>query len=530
MSEGFMQHAGILDENENLSLTAKNRIIERLKKSSEEGFAETSPFPCAAGSSVPSATGFLPEDIEDEQKYPEFHENILKTYEKIAKGFNMKSAPNLPFPFCDPSAVALQLGLEPPEFDLAKLPTLTPVSLALTLGIKIPLMDGLIDSFNIPPSLPIPKFDLPEVDLKINLPFPSEFSQKFEFDNWAIKTPEMFVKFTGDLIANVDIPGILDLAAGKPCVIIDKVVESATFGPSEGGDVVKQVVVADLSSFTGECASIAAVGATVGSSPVGATGALGEKYGYKEAQKTEGKKRHSKARNAIIDAFQILYNRPPSLIEAQFSQAIAKLETDYGGTGSFCVPVDTGKLDEKGRKKWKPGALIPESVGCNNWGNIHGSGTAGSFTGYDYDAFSQPYVTSFAKYRTPGEGASAILKELYSQRIYLLKSLKLNNNAWNPVFLMSSTSVLGSNVLKVNEGKKNVPPAKDAVNPKGLTYYAAFPTAYYKNFKAALKEINEEIGEDPTFEFPDPPPGLKFAPHTAKLIGTTMDEINAVVV
>jgi len=32
VSEGFMQHAGILDENENLSATAKNKIIERLKK------------------------------------------------------------------------------------------------------------------------------------------------------------------------------------------------------------------------------------------------------------------------------------------------------------------------------------------------------------------------------------------------------------------------------------------------------------------------------------------------------------------
>ena len=516
MSEGFMQHAGILDENENLSATAKNKIIERLKKSSEEGFASTSPFPCAAGSSVPSAKGYFPQDIEDETKYPEFHQNILKTYEKIAKVFNMKSAPNLPFPFCDPSALALQLGLDPPKFDLSKLPTLNPVSLALLLNVKIPQIPDLVGAFNIPPELPVPKFDIPTLDVSINLPLPSEFSQKFEFDSWSLKAPETFIKFAGELIANVDIPGILKLAAGQPCVIIDKIVESKTFGPSEGGDVAKQVIVADLSTFTGECASIAAVGSTVGSSPVGATGGLGEKYGYKQpAQQVEGNNIDINARNTIIKAYNFLYNRAPSLREAQFVQVIASAENGYGT--AFYDRVESG-VDAKGKKLYKL-VKTPGSQNCNNWGNIHGQGTAGSFLGTDFTSDGKPYKITFAKYATPVEGCMRLIKELFESRFYIVNCLRISEYAWNSVFLMSSKSVFGSNASKIEAGQ-NVGPASDAVNPTGITYYTASPTYYYKNFVEALKSINRNVNEESAFNLQNPPE------NGNSLIGVTMNQIN----
>jgi hypothetical protein len=515
--QGFMQHAGVLDENENIAPAAKARIIERLKKASNEGFAVASPFPCSAGSSVPTPKGLFPQDIEDEQKYPEFHKEIMTTYEKIAKGFNMKSAPNLPFPMCDPSALALQLGLDPPSFDLADMPSLTPVSLALQLKINLNLAPGLIDAFNIPPALPIPDFGIPTLSASINsLP---DFAHKFEFDNWVIKTPALFAKFTGDLIANVDIPGILSLAAGQPCVIIDKVVEGETFGPSEEGDVVKQVVVADLSTFTGEMASIAAVGSTVGSSPTGATGILGEKYGYKEAQIVEGNKRHGRARNTIIEAYNIRYNRNPTPQEAQFTQAIASLENGYGS--AFYDPIDTGKVNEKGLKIWKKGPRTPGSESCNNWGNIHGDGSAGSFIGYDFKSNGQPYQIKFAKYATPAQGCARLMQELFETRSYLLKCLRISKYAWNAVFLMSGRSKWGSNLEKIEAGK-NVQPAADAVNPTGETYYAAPPSVYFNNFKIALKEINEEIGEEPAFDI------LKIPFNKMSLIGVTMEQINAV--
>lgn len=533
--KGCMQHAGILDDEEKLTPAAKAKIIKRIQESGEKGFSNVSKFPCGFGKDIPPTPGLVPQDLHNEEKYPDFHKDILGTYEKIAQNFNISPSPALPFPFCDPAALGLKLGIEVPAFPIVDIPTLTPIDLLMMLKMKEFEIPNLMHAFTIPdPSLPnlgldLPVPKIPTLDIKINNPFDLRFQQKFEFDGWQFALPTKIFEFAIGLLDPGNFDFLIKIATGDICPLVDKIAQGEVFGPTPPGASMKKIVAGDMTTFSGECGSIAAVATAVGTSEGGPTGQMGKKFGYKEAVEvdtTEQKNADRYARNAIIEGFKKIFGRNPSLAEAQFIQCVARAENGYGQKWQKFSGM--GK-DEKG----KPKPLYvqnPEGAKSNNWGNIHAGAkfefvkTAGTFLHTDADANGKPYSVHFAKFATPADGATALIENVYLRRPYVLASMDPNiierekPILWNPTFLMSSKAVWGSNYKKA--GQPKVVPASDALmpeiklDPKAIGYsgfYEVDPLKYFEGMKVNLTGkgswigILENIGEENAFDFQPPP-------------------------
>lgn len=474
---GCQHSAGVL-ENGVLSETTYNKIIDDIKRSGEIGFGNVSLFPCAA-KSLPAAPGLVPFDLENKEKYPDFHKNFMGTFEKIALALDVQGAYSLPPPLVDPFSIALGLDLDPPSFDLLDIPLLTPPDLALSLNIRIPDISLVLDFITAhlpqPPLIPLPP--LPVLDPRINLP--PNWAQKFEFDNWAIKLPELVIS-----LAIPDINLILGFLKVPPdiCPIIDKVSEAQLFGPTQSGDLTRIIATQELVTFTAQCATITIASLLVGDGgPAGVTGTLGTQYGFREAIEPVGNTFDINARRALIGAFKKKFKRTPTVKEVQFAQIIGKIENGYGTAWPGSI------------KKEVP----PEALKSNNWGNIHGSGPAGKFKYIDYNADNVKYETDYAMFATQEEGAGRLLHEIYVRRPYILEALNKSDNLFNPIFLMSSQAVLGS-AKKNNTGV----PASDAIIPPdkgGRTYYEAPPRHYFTNAIAGLKGIAKHLSEDIEF-------------------------------
>lgn len=475
---GCQHSAGVL-ENGKLSQTTYDRIIDDIIKSGELGFGNVSLFPCSAGKSIGPAIGLVPKDLHDKDKYPDFHKNAMGNFEKVALALDIKGNFSFPPPFMDPFALALKLDLDMPSFDIMKLPTLTPPELLLSLGMKMPELPKLTALVKIP-SPPDFSAYIPSIDLNVNLPLPG-LDAKFQFQMWPLKLLNLLI----DLAIPPKIDFIFGLLKVPPdvCPVIEKAVDAQLFGPAGSGDLTKVIVVQELATFTGQCATIAVTSLLVGDGGgPGLTGNLGTQFGFKKATPVPGTSEHQNARNILIQAYKSIFNVEPTIKELQFVQTIAQLENHYG------------KAWVGGRKQ-----TPPEAYQSNNWGNIHGTGPAGSFTHIDYDANGNQYKTKFAMYPSPVEGAKAIINELFVKRSYVHDAIMKKNNLYTPVYYMSSKAVLGS-------GYKQNPPTQgtDALFPMakgGLTYYEAEPNYYFENnVKPALKQTTEALNESPEFD------------------------------
>lgn len=448
---GCIHGAGALKDGK-LSPETYNQIIEDIKRAGEIGFANVSLFPCSAN--IPPAIGIVPQDLEDKDKYPEFHKDIMGMFEKVALTFDIKgNYLSILFPFWDPFSLALKLGLDIPTFNIPDLPFLTPPDLALALNIKLPdLMKLAISLPGIPklPTVPMPK--LPDY----NLLFPPGLDARFQFDLglWNLLVPPQ--------IPFPSLPDLPKLIALPPdiCFIIEPIVKAGIFGPAEAGDLSKVIAVQVLATFTGQCATVAVTSQIIGDGgKAGVTGQMGKSFGWQKAVPAEGNDMDAKARNVIIEAFKQEFNREPTLKEAQFVQIIARMENGYG-------------------KAWagtKKAEWPPDATSSNNWGNIHGTGPAGSFTYIDYDSNNKPYSTKYAKYGSPTEGARALIKQLYVRRPYILDAIQNDKSLYKPIYLMSSRAVYGDPGYKTGKVSPNaiIPPDKG-----GLTYYEAPPEFY----------------------------------------------------
>jgi len=473
---GCIHSAGAL-KNGKLSLGTYDKIIQDIIAAGRLGFASVGKFPCAAGINLPAAPGIVPDDLADKEKYPDFHKNVMGNFEKVALGLDVKGNFSLPFPFWDPFALALKLDLDPPTFDLPDLPSLTPPDLALSLGLRIPDAPKLAALLSLPKP---PEIDVPILDLNINKP---EFGldAKFKFDLWPIALIDLIVSLAVPGLL-IDLPKLLKVPP-DPCFVIDKVVKAQIFGPTDPGDLAKVIAIQVLADFTGQCATVAVASMVVGDGgPSGVTGNLGTQYGWKSAEPVTGNELDKRAKNTLITAFKELFNRDPNVKEVQFAQTIAKIENNYGqawpGTSKKEVPA--------------------EAYRSNNWGNIHGSGPAGSFTYIDYDADNKPYSTTYAMFGTPVEGAKRILKELYVARPYILDAVNQSQTLYKPTYLMSSKAVFGKNYKD-----KSPKAADDALIPPdkgGLTYYEAPPDFYFKNVQIGLKNILKVLKDSTEFD------------------------------
>src|SRR6056297_2998740 len=177
-SPGFCQQdAGVLDGTE-LTPGAKKKFIIDVKETLSKGTEDANlPFPC--GPSFPPVPNADLIELEDEEKFPGFHEHWLGTYAKIAKALDFKSQFMFAPVVMDPVAMATGLGIDPPSLKFPDEFLIYGASfplLMIKLGFDIPA-EKLPDFLKlIVPAPPVPNVPIPPIPPGISLDmFPDLF-------------------------------------------------------------------------------------------------------------------------------------------------------------------------------------------------------------------------------------------------------------------------------------------------------------------------------------------------------------------
>lgn len=273
---GYCQHdAGVLS-NGKISEGARHKFIQDVKDQLILGDAGLPSFPMPCGPELPPIPFADTIELEDPEKYPQFHEHWVGTYEKIALALDFQSQFMFLPVVMDPLALAAKLQLDIPKFkfpdDFILYGTAVPL-LAIKLGFDLPV--ELIAKFPsiLVPMPPIPNIPIPPVPPEID---PLAFPELVSHLAWPTKLPGMFL----DLI--VKMPSLfIGLLQGDFKPICDVVLGSGLFGDMAGpGNTIQVAAAKVLARKVAECTVIAIVGGSVGSSSGGITGALGKQFGY----------------------------------------------------------------------------------------------------------------------------------------------------------------------------------------------------------------------------------------------------------
>lgn len=274
--KGCQFHAGIIDDDCKLTLAAKNKFIKEVKEELRYG-TENLPiprlFPC--GDPVPPNPNADLLDLENEEKFPEFHKNMLGSFEKIACYMNMASDFKL-LPIADPIALGAKLGVDIsiPNFPKGFIPFMIPNPPLLALKMKVMPPPKLIKKFpTIPASPPpIPDFELPP---KIEVP---KFSTFFDFSfAYTVGIPKLLANLVAQLPKLVlklpNLPGVFE-------AVCDIAFQSKIFGDIKPESTTEIVSVKALTTRVVEMAFISAVGTTIGAASGGIVGGIGRFLGY----------------------------------------------------------------------------------------------------------------------------------------------------------------------------------------------------------------------------------------------------------
>lgn len=273
-AQGCLVHAGILNGDETLTEIAKDIFIKDVKNEllfGTEGVASL--FPCGP---VLQANPFAEQlDLENEEKFPDFHKNIIKNqYEKVAGQLNLAGGFMI-LPICDPFALGFALGIDmkikipkfPEGFIDFLIPNLPKLALDLELMPPIKLAAKLPGLIQIPsiPNFEIPKLPNPALDFVPGLNFDLQF---------ALKLPIVILNVIAKL------PSLLLELPNLPSAICKIVFESNLFEirPDSGIKIAAYKV---LTKKVTEMILLTAIGKVVGSSPVGIVGGFGAMFGYK---------------------------------------------------------------------------------------------------------------------------------------------------------------------------------------------------------------------------------------------------------
>lgn len=303
-----MHSVGILKDNE-LSESFKTKTIERLKQKGKIGLGNL-PIPCKSeleSIGVPlGPMDVVPDDLEDKEKYPDFHNAVMNNYKAIALFLDLQGNFSL-FPIFDPFALSIKLGIEIPKINILTLPSLTIPQLAFLF--KKPVIEMpqiLLKLIQIPPQLPpIPEFP-PKIDLYLGVSLLTPpFWDRFAFDFWQIKLISVLLQLPDIFL---DINFILGLLKPFPpiCPIVKLIFEKEVFGPTDPStETMKIIIVQDLIEFTAEASMITMTGLIVGDG--GKNGLVG-KLAYDdfdlvdEERESDSSDNLTPARRAIVDA------------------------------------------------------------------------------------------------------------------------------------------------------------------------------------------------------------------------------------
>lgn len=283
---GVLENVGVLDDKGKLTKEAKKAILERINEAQEKGTDKTPPV---------DKEHRLPDDILDENKFPEFHKDVFGAYEGAVNALNMEGNFSLPPPFIDPLALAEKLNPDLDlRFDYANLPGMNPVTLAFMVEVNpLDLMSKLglpptdpdalikppLPNFSLPPYAPDPGYlkELANISLPFAAPgFDKPFLDKIEFDLW--KSPQVGIpKAFGEVLKQLiqDPSKILGLVAPEPNLdfAIEAVQKSGIFGKSDEGENTKSVIQQDIAKYVGQATGVVALGMTIGDG--GRNGATG---------------------------------------------------------------------------------------------------------------------------------------------------------------------------------------------------------------------------------------------------------------
>ncbi len=81
---GCQHSAGALEDGK-LSKTTYDKIVQNIIDDGKLGFGDVHPeLGCSSDLGLPASNGWIPEDLHDKEKYPDFHKNVMGNFEKVA--------------------------------------------------------------------------------------------------------------------------------------------------------------------------------------------------------------------------------------------------------------------------------------------------------------------------------------------------------------------------------------------------------------------------------------------------------------
>ena len=350
---GCQVDAGIIDDKCKLTVIARTRFIEAVINELLFGtdLLPVPPlFPC--GDPIPPFPwADQLKDLADEKKYPDFHKNILGSYEKIACALNLKSDFKL-LPICCPISLAFKLGVDIKiKFPSGFIPFMIPNPPLLALKMKLMPPPKLIAKFPSLPAIPppLPKFDIPP-----NIKIP-DFDALFDFTlAFALGIPKFLIALVAKIPQLVlKLPSLPDLFKS----ICEIAFSSNLFGSILPSSLVQIVAVKVLVTKVVEMVFIAAIGTTLGSSPGGITGGVGKFLGY-EPPPDESKEATTTPRDTIVA-------KAKELVGTGYGQADDKQETYASNLllAEFPEPKDVPTDPRAKGKAWCL-AFLKEASSC----------------------------------------------------------------------------------------------------------------------------------------------------------------------
>lgn len=259
-----MEDAGLLTQSGEIPDPAYDAIIDGIVSIAETGMVGVPDgFACSYKTSITPRPGVFPKDIKNREKYPEFHNIVMKKYRETLIALNLESQFLAPFPFWHPVALGLKLGLSTPSvdlpsIDLGKFPSFNPaimLNILRDLGIDIQLPDLVAKA---------PTFagvSIPSLNANIPSLNPG-FLEKFKFEFWQPALGDLFIDIATKLISP---KFVVDLLSVPPniCPIVDSAAQKLP-SPTNEGEVAKVAIDAHHTIYTAKLLPVAGAHVVIG--------------------------------------------------------------------------------------------------------------------------------------------------------------------------------------------------------------------------------------------------------------------------